>query len=151
MRRIASHHSVAQARPPVRRSITAVEDEYQSRPYRLRPGGVALQGYCRMKLFAGIRCTRFLRLAKRQLECFDGGLRRRLWSVFLDGARVRIQMNGHKIILSKLHAGFVIEFYVPDEHSCKEWAAALLRASMLVRTHQPDIDTHPYRSQSQRK
>lgn len=144
MRRVVSHHvessrvsNVFRRKEETRRSVTGMEEDW------LQPGGrakfvrgdgreVVLQGYCRMNWFIGIRCTRFLRLAKRQLECFDGALRKRLWVVAMDGARVRIQMRERKIVLSKLDCGYVIEFYVGDEQSCKDWAAALLRASSSV-------------------
>lgn len=99
--------------------------------------GEIVQGYCRMYWFAGLRCTRFLRLVRGQLSCFDGALRRRIWEVVLDGARVRVQTGTHtgsnKIVLSKLHCGYLIEFYLYDAQSCRDWGAALLRASIARR------------------
>lgn len=96
----------------------------------LQDSGNFMQGHCRMAWFAGLRCTRFLRLMGGTLHCFDSGVKKRLWVVRLNGARVRVHHLQNKIILSKLHGGYIIEFFLPDGQSCRNWAAALLRASM---------------------
>lgn len=83
-----------------------------------------------MAWFARLRCTRFLRLVAGSLYCFDAALRHRLWVVLLEGARVRIHLPNNKIVLSKLQCGFIVEFYVFDQQSCKHWASELLRASI---------------------
>lgn len=126
LKRAPSAHASASCVRVSRRTITSVQD----------PQKGVLQGFCRMSWFAGLRCTRFLRLNARTLECFDGSLRKRLWVAVLDGARVRITMSTRKIVLSKLPVG-VVEFYVADDNTCRLWSAALLRASALAsRQHQ---------------
>lgn len=92
--------------------------------------GDVFQGYCRMAWFAGLRCTRFLRLVRGVLQCYDSNIRKRLWDVDVEGARVRIQLTQNKIVLSKLKCGYLIEFYLYDPTSCREWGAALLRSSV---------------------
>lgn len=92
--------------------------------------GDVFQGYCRMAWFAGLRCTRFLRLVRGVLQCYDSNIRKRLWDVDVEGARVRIQLAQSKIVLNKLKCGYLIEFYLYDPTSCREWGAALLRASV---------------------
>lgn len=106
-------------------SATVVEERVKR-----KVEGEVVQGYCRMNWFAGLRCTRFLRLVRGTLHCFDSNIRRSLWAVVVDGARVRVQSSSNKIILSKLQCGYLIEFYLFDPQSCRDWGAALLRASM---------------------
>lgn len=148
MRRVVSYHATRRQRSEntdsdceavvaARRTATATQNDWAKRKACFvkdqdDDNEIVLQGYCRMPRFAKLRKTRFLRLVRRQLECFDSRLRKLLWSVVLDGARVRIQTKQHKITLSKLQCGYLIEFFVYDEQSCKDWAAALLRASMLA-------------------
>lgn len=91
--------------------------------------GETFQGYCRMAWFAGIRCTRFLRLIKGRLQCYDSNIRKRLWDVPVEGARVRVHAGQKRMVLSKLKRGVVVEFFLYDVQSCREWGAALLRAS----------------------
>lgn len=95
----------------------------------LHEGGNFMQGHCRMAWFARLKCTRFLRLVRGTLHCFDSSVKKRLWVVRLNGARVRVHHLQNKIVLSKLHGGYVIEFFLFDAQSCRNWGAALLRAS----------------------
>lgn len=88
-----------------------------------------MQGHCRMAWFAGLKCTRFLRLTGGTLQCFDSGVKRSLWNVRLVGAKVRVHHIQNKIVLSKLHGGYTIEFYLFDAESCRSWGSTLLRAS----------------------
>lgn len=91
---------------------------------------VTLQGHCKMSWIGMLRRTRFLRLVQDRLYCYDARVRALLWSVLVSGARVRI-LPRHRIVLSKLSTGSVVEFSVYDEVSCRLWGSALLQASII--------------------
>lgn len=91
-----------------------------------------LQGIVRITWYLRIKVSRLLALKGRTLTCTDVRGVNELWSIMLDGARVRIHLHSCSITLSKLGTGAPIQFWPPDEESTRRWASSLLKASALI-------------------